>query len=114
MLLPGHVAQAVSCYRAFDLLCIPSEQEGLGLVLQEAVIAGVAVLASDLPVFREQLAIDAGFVAGNSAQAWQAAISQVLVAGSMSQLARQQVEALAPESAWASFQAVCRQLLQRA
>ena len=113
MLLPGHVAQAVSCYRAFDLLCIPSEQEGLGLVLQEAVIAGVAVLASDLPVFREQLAIDAGFVAGNSAQAWQAAISQVL-AGSMSQLARQQVEALAPESAWASFQAVCRQLLQRA
>jgi glycosyltransferase involved in cell wall biosynthesis len=114
VLLPGHVAQAVSCYRAFDLLCIPSEQEGLGLVLQEAVIAGVAVLASDLPVFREQLAIDAGFVTGNSAQAWQAAISQVLVAGSMSQLARQQVEALAPESAWASFQTVCRQLLQRA
>lgn len=111
--LPGHVAQVVSCYLAFDLVCIPSEQEGLGLVLQEAVIAGVVVLASDLPVFREQLAIEAGFVAGRTAEAWQAALEQVL-AGSMAQLASDQVEALAPDAAWESFQAVGRQLLQRA
>ncbi|MGV8843073.1 MAG: glycosyltransferase [Pseudomonas sp.] len=108
--LPGHVADAVALYRAFDLVCIPSEQEGLGLVLQEAVIAGVPVLVSDLPVFREQLDGVDGFVAATNADAWSIAITQFLQ-GKCESLASRQYERLAPECAWTEFKNLYRGLL---
>lgn len=42
-------------YQAADGLAFPSVKEGWGLVALEAMAAGVPVLASDLPVFREYL-----------------------------------------------------------
>lgn len=100
--LPGHVAEAPRLYRAFDLLCIPSRQEGLGLVLPEAVIAGVPVLATDLPVFREQLAGSSGLVAMDQKAAWVAALNEHLQ-GDPHALARVQHAGLDPEGAWLRF-----------
>jgi glycosyltransferase-like protein len=42
-------------YQAADILTFPSVKEGWGLVALEAMAAGVPVLASDLPVFREYM-----------------------------------------------------------
>jgi glycosyltransferase-like protein len=42
-------------YRAADVLAFPSVKEGFGLAVLEAMSAGVPVVTSDLPVFREYL-----------------------------------------------------------
>jgi glycosyltransferase involved in cell wall biosynthesis len=42
-------------YQAADILAFPSVKEGWGLVALEAMAAGMPVLTSDLPVFREYL-----------------------------------------------------------
>ncbi len=42
-------------YRAADLLTFPSVKEGFGLVVIEAMAAGLPVVATELPVFREYL-----------------------------------------------------------
>jgi glycosyltransferase involved in cell wall biosynthesis len=57
-------------YRNASLVLMPSEAEGFGLPVLEALACGAAVLASDLPVFRE-VARDAAFYApvGN-VEAW--------------------------------------------
>jgi glycosyltransferase-like protein len=49
-------------YRAADALAFPSVKEGFGLAVLEAMSAGLPVVTSDLPVFREYL------VAGRDAQ----------------------------------------------
>lgn len=108
--LVGHHPSAPQLYLAFDLVCIPSEQEGLGLVLPEAVIAGVPVLASDLPVFREQLSGSAGLVPFGDLAHWQNALRQAL-SGEAGQLAEAQRSGLNPEAAWLNFVAACRKLL---
>ena len=43
-------------YRAADVLAMPSEREGFGLVALEAMAAGTPVVLSDLAVFRENFA----------------------------------------------------------
>ena len=43
-------------YRAADALAFPSEREGFGLVVLEALAAGLPAVVSDLPVLREHLA----------------------------------------------------------
>lgn len=100
--LVGHHPVVPRLYRAFDLICIPSKQEGLGLVLPEAVIAGVPVLASDLPVFHEQLSCDAGLLPSGDAEAWRCALAQVLE-GDAQALAETQRVGLAAEAAWLRF-----------
>ena len=42
-------------YRAADALAFPSVKEGFGLAVLEAMSAGLPVVTSDLPVFREYL-----------------------------------------------------------
>ena len=42
-------------YHAADALCFPSVKEGFGLAVLEAMSAGLPVVASDLPAFREYL-----------------------------------------------------------
>jgi glycosyltransferase involved in cell wall biosynthesis len=44
-----------SWYRAADVLAFPSVKEGFGLAVLEAMSAGLPVITSDLPVFREYL-----------------------------------------------------------
>ncbi|OIN43643.1 glycosyl transferase [Pseudomonas azotoformans] len=107
--LPGHLPDAATLYRAFDWVAIPSTQEGLGLILQEAVMAGVPVLASDLAVFREQLA-DAGWYApSGNVQAWGRLVEQAF-AGSAEGVLEAQSRALAPEQAWKDFSETSRRL----
>jgi glycosyltransferase-like protein len=48
-------ARLALLYQAADILTFPSVKEGWGLVTLEAMAAGVPVLTSDLPVFREYL-----------------------------------------------------------
>jgi glycosyltransferase-like protein len=45
-------------YAAADVLAFPSVKEGFGLAVLEAMSAGVPVVTSDLPVFREYLVAD--------------------------------------------------------
>jgi glycosyltransferase-like protein len=45
-------------YRAADAFAFPSVKEGFGLVVLEALAAGLPVVASDIPVFAEYLADD--------------------------------------------------------
>lgn len=107
----GHVLTASRLYRAFDLLCIPSQQEGLGLVLPEAIIAGVPVLATDLPVFREQLGGSIGLVEAGQRAAWELALSRYLQ-GDLNALRDAQQAGMAPERAWENFIGFYRKLLR--
>ncbi|WP_394235011.1 glycosyltransferase [Pseudomonas anguilliseptica] len=109
--LTGHHAEVPRLYSAFDLICIPSEQEGLGLVLPEAVIAGVPVLASDLAVFREQLNGATGLLP-SATEAWRDALNTVLTEdlGALAHLQRAGMDA---EGVWARFEVFYQRLLAR-
>ena len=67
-------------YAAADVLAFPSTKEGWGLAVLEAMGAGLPVVASDLPVFREYLrpGRDALLVPVNDASALAVALSAVL------------------------------------
>lgn len=107
--LPGHLPDAATLYRAFDWVAIPSTQEGLGLILQEAVMAGVPVLTSELAVFREQLA-DAGWYApSEDAEAWAGLMARAFAA-SATAVVEAQSQALAPEQAWKDFSETSQRL----
>ncbi|HVW31899.1 MAG TPA: MSMEG_0565 family glycosyltransferase, partial [Acidimicrobiia bacterium] len=58
ILLLGTVSEADlgAWYRAADAFAFPSVKEGFGLVVLEALAAGLPVVASDIPVFAEYLA----------------------------------------------------------
>jgi glycosyltransferase involved in cell wall biosynthesis len=47
-------------YHAADAFAFPSVNEGFGLVVLEALAAGVPTVVTDLPVFREYLDLDDG------------------------------------------------------
>ena len=70
--------QLPALYAGADLLLFPSLYEGLGLPLLEAFHAGVAVLASDLPVHREVCGDAAWFAPPREPERWQHAIAQLL------------------------------------
>ena len=67
-------------YAAADVLAFPSTKEGWGLAVLEAMSAGLPVVASDLPVFREYLrpGQDALMVPVDDAGALAAALGTVL------------------------------------
>jgi glycosyltransferase-like protein len=67
-------------YAAADVLAFPSTKEGWGLAVLEAMCAGLPVVASDLPVFREYLVPgrDAVLVPADDAAALAAALASVL------------------------------------
>ena len=67
-------------YAAADVLAFPSTKEGWGLAVLEAMSAGLPVVASDLPVFREYLQPeqDALMVPVDDAAALTAALAAVL------------------------------------
>jgi glycosyltransferase involved in cell wall biosynthesis len=56
--LLGYVPDAVRFLRAFDIFLLPSKKEGLPYVILEAGLAGLPVVASDLPGIRD--IIDSG------------------------------------------------------
>jgi len=67
-------------YAAADVLAFPSTKEGWGLAVLEAMAAGLPVVTSDLPVFREYLrpGRDALLVPAGNAPALAAALTAVL------------------------------------
>ena len=109
--LCGHREDLQQLYRAFDWLLVPSRSEGLGLVVQEAVMADVPVVCSDLLVFREQLLDTGGYLPIADQSAWAAAIERCSVPGATALAARQR-QALAPEQAWQAFQNGSQSLLR--
>ncbi|BBU42114.1 hypothetical protein PPTS312_00290 [Pseudomonas putida] len=54
-----------SCIGRSYWLLVPSRSKGLGLVVQEAVMADVPVVCSDLQAFREQLQVYRWLPAGS-------------------------------------------------
>lgn len=102
VLLPGHMSAVASLYRAFDWVLIPSREEGLGLIVQEAVIANVPVVVSDLEVFHEQLGDSGHYVPVDDVAAWTQAIEATLSV-SAEEVAAHQYATLAPEQAWQRF-----------
>jgi glycosyltransferase-like protein len=73
-------AELPGWYAAADVLAFPSTKEGWGLTVLEAMSAGLPVVASDLPVFREYLrpGQDALMVPVDDAAALAAALGTVL------------------------------------
>jgi glycosyltransferase-like protein len=73
-------AELPAWYAAADVFAFPSTKEGWGLAVLEAMSAGLPVVASDLPVFREFLSPgrDALLVPVNDAPALAAALAAVL------------------------------------
>lgn len=101
--LCGHRDDLRQLYCAFDWLLVPSRAEGLGLVVQEAVMADVPVICSDLPVFHEQLEGAGCYLPVGDMDAWAEAIARCDALGAATLAARQR-QALAPEAAWRAFQ----------
>jgi len=82
VVLLGTVADAElpAWYAAADVLAFPSTKEGWGLAVLEAMSAGLPVVASDIPVFREYLrpGLDALLVPEGDAPALAAGLAAVL------------------------------------
>lgn len=109
--LCGYRPDLSQLYRAFDWLLVPSRSEGLGMVLQEAVLADVPVLCSDLPVFREQLGQAGRYLPVGDQAAWARAIGECKTL-SVKETAARQRDALDPEQAWQAFSQGSRALLR--
>ncbi|QVM94078.1 glycosyltransferase [Pseudomonas entomophila] len=108
----GHRDDLVQLYPAFDWLLVPSRSEGLGLVVQEAVLSGVPVFCSDLPVFREQLGEAGCYLPVGDLAAWADAIGHCGLRDAAAQ-AREQWQAMAPEERWVAFKEGSIGLLDR-
>jgi glycosyltransferase involved in cell wall biosynthesis len=77
---PGRVgdAELAGLYEGALAYCLPSRAEGFGLPLLEAMGAGVAVVASDLPVVREVAGDVAVLVPVGDAAAWADALERLV------------------------------------
>jgi glycosyltransferase involved in cell wall biosynthesis len=70
-----HLAAA---YRRATVLALPSDREGFGFPVVEALRSGTAVVASDLPVLREVGGQSAHYAPAGDLAAWAQAVSEVL------------------------------------
>jgi glycosyltransferase involved in cell wall biosynthesis len=68
-------------YRRAAIVLLPSEREGFGLPLIEAMACGTLVVASDLPVLREVGGAAATYCAGFDGRAWAEAVLPLLDTG---------------------------------
>jgi glycosyltransferase involved in cell wall biosynthesis len=71
-------AEVADAYRTASVVLVPSESEGFGLPVIEALACGVPVVASDLPVLREVGGDAVTFAPVADVPAWAAAVSRVL------------------------------------
>lgn len=110
--LCGYRPDISQLYRAFDGLLLPSRSEGLGLVLQEAVLADIPVICSDLAVFREQLGEVDCYLPVADVEAWSQAIARCASFDPQATAAAQR-RSLAPEQGWQAFLAGVASLLGR-
>ena len=67
-----------AAYRRADVLVLPSDAEGFGLPIIEALACGVPVIASDLPVLREVGGNAVRYCAVEDVDAWSSAIAEVI------------------------------------
>ena len=67
-----------AAYRRADVLVLPSDAEGFGLPIIEALACGVPVIASDLPVLREVGGDAVRYCAVGDVDAWSSAIVDVI------------------------------------
>ena len=97
-------AELPGWYAAADVLAFPSTKEGWGLAVLEAMSAGLPVVASDLPVFREYLRPDedALMVPVDDAAALAAALAAVLDDRRLAGRLRAAGRAVAARFTWAS------------
>lgn len=102
--LLGTVADAElpSWYAAADVFAFPSTKEGWGLAVLEAMSAGLPVVASDLPVFREYLTPgrDALLVPVDSPAALARALASVLGDPQLAERLRAAARAVAARFTW--------------
>lgn len=110
VLLPGYISGATAFYSAFNWTLIPSRNEGLGLVLQESLLARVPVVVSDLPVFREQLG-DAGIYVPLGGKSGWVKFFQNCASKDASSVFEKQFSALSPYDRWAKYKEDCNLLI---
>jgi glycosyltransferase involved in cell wall biosynthesis len=67
-----------SVYRRAAVLVLPSDREGFGLPVIEALACGTPVIAADLPVLREVGGPAATYCAGDRAEDWADAVQRLL------------------------------------
>ena len=68
--LLGYITDTATFYQSIDVLLVPSFQEGLGLVIQEAIHYKKPVICSDILVFKEQLAQAGVYCNAYDAEQW--------------------------------------------
>jgi glycosyltransferase-like protein len=97
-------AELPGWYAAADVLAFPSTKEGWGLAVLEAMSAGLPVVASDLPVFREYLrpGQDALMVPVDDAGALATALAAVLDDDALAARLRAAGHAVAARFTWAA------------
>ncbi len=71
-------SELADLYQRAALVLLPSEAEGFGLPVVEAMACGTPVLASDLPVLREVGAAAAAYAPVANVEAWEAAVVALL------------------------------------
>ena len=71
-------AELAAVYRRAALVLVPSDAEGFGLPVIEALAAGTPVLASDLPVLREVGGAAASYAPVADVDAWAERVRELL------------------------------------
>jgi glycosyltransferase-like protein len=95
-------AELAAWYRSADALAYPSVKEGFGLVALEGLAAGLPVVASDLPVFREYLTdgVDSLLPAVGDPVALAAALERVMTSAELRASLVAGGEAVVPRFTW--------------